>query len=155
MIRLVEAYDQQSCEIVKDLFREYEAFLGVDLCFQGFAEELASLPGKYAPPDGAMLLAYVDDQPAGCVALKKIAPEVCEMKRLYVRPAFRKLGLGRKLAESIIQRAIDLGYPLMKLDTLATLEAAVALYKQLGFQETTPYYDNPLPQVIYMEKRLT
>ena len=136
---------------VKALFREYETFLGVDLCFQGFEEELADLPGKYTPPSGALLVALVNSQIAGCVAVKPLDDGNCEMKRLFVRPDYRGLGLGRQLAHRIIDISREIGYERMKLDTLDFLEEATHLYRSLGFRQTGSYYDNPLEKVSYWE----
>lgn len=138
----------------EQLFREYEQFLNVDLCFQGFEAELAGLPGKYAPPTGALLLAVDGKQAAGCVAVRPLKESICEMKRLYVRPQYRGTGLGRLLAKHIIAEAEKLSYDLMKLDTLATLNEAMGLYQSLGFSQTDAYYHNPLEDVIYWEKNL-
>ena len=138
-------------DMMRDLFREYEQFLQVDLCFQDFEQELANLPGKYAPPDGALLLALRNEQPVGCVALRKLEENICEMKRLYVKPQGRGTGLGKNLAEEIINIARQLGYRLMRLDTLETLTEAVSLYQRLGFRQVPPYYDNPLPGALYWE----
>ncbi|MBW1842313.1 MAG: GNAT family N-acetyltransferase [Deltaproteobacteria bacterium] len=139
---------------IRSLFREYEAFLGVDLCFQGFEEELAGLPGKYAPPKGAILMAVDGHDTAGCVAVRTLEAGVCEMKRLYVRPPYRGLGLGRRLVETIIQEAAKIGYSRMRLDTLDTLHEAIRLYEALGFKKISPYYDNPLAGVVYWELKL-
>ena len=136
---------------VRELFKEYEAFLGIDLCFQDFKEELADLPGKYSPPDGALLVGRVDDRIEGCVALRKLEERVCEMKRLYVRPRFRGIGLGRGLAERIVEEARILGYERMKLDTFEFLGGAIRLYQYLGFRQTGSYYDNPHEKVQYWE----
>lgn len=141
-------------ENVRTLFLEYAASLDFDLCFQDFEAELDALPGDYAPPNGALLLAEVGTQAAGTVAVRKLAADVCEMKRLYVRPAFRREGIGRALAEAIIDEARALGYTCMRLDTVASMHAARALYTSLGFRETVPYYANPLPDVVYMERAL-
>jgi ribosomal protein S18 acetylase RimI-like enzyme len=149
-LTLRDAAFPADAELVRALFREYAEELGVDLCFQGFEEELASLPGKYGPPSGALLLA--EDQ--GCVALRDVGGGVCEMKRLYVRPSERGLGVGRKLAVAILARGAKLGYHEMVLDTLDHLTAAIQLYRELGFIERDPYYVNPLPAVVYMGKRL-
>ena len=135
---------------IEALFREYEAFLNVDLCFQGFEEELADLPGKYAPPMGALFIAFVDSQVAGCVALRPLANGDCEMKRLFVRPEHRGLGLGRELAHRIIKKSKEIGYKRMKLDTLDFLEGAIHIYKGLGFKQIGSYY-NPLETVSYWE----
>ena len=133
------------------LFREYAAFLGVDLSFQGFEEELGRLPGKYAPPGGTLLIASEGKTVAGCVALRALGDGVCEMKRLFVRPSFRGAGLGRLLAREVIEVARTLGYSLMRLDTLDRLTDAMRLYESLGFRRTEPYYENPLHGVVYWE----
>lgn len=137
------------------IFREYAAQLGVDLCFQGFEEELAALPGEYAGPDGALLLAFVDGVLAGCGAFRPLRdvdyPNACEMKRLYVRRAFRRFGLGRLLARQLMDRAIEAGYSTMLLDTLDDMEAARNLYETLGFEEVPPYYFNPVPGAHYLK----
>jgi len=142
-------------EIVRTLFREYEQFLGVDLCFQGFAEELATLPGRYASPSGRLLLAMEGTDAAGCVALRPLEDGVCEMKRLFVRPAYRGQGLGYRLAMHIVNEATAMGYAVMRLDTLDTLERAMRIYETLGFQRCTPYYANPLPGVVYWQRALS
>ena len=156
MMNLLEAHTPEDLETVRTLFREYEQFLGVDLCFQGFAEELATLPGRYAPPRGRLLLAREGEQAAGCVALRPLEEEgACEMKRLFVRPAYRGQGLGRRLAVRIIREASALGYTVMRLDTLDTLERAMRIYETLGFQRCAPYYANPLPGVAYWQRALS
>ena len=136
------------------LFQEYAADIRVDLCFQNFAEELASLPGKYASPEGALLLARDGDQFAGCVALRKLEDHVCEMKRLYVRHPFRRRGVGRELAVHVIDAARHLDYRIMRLDTLAWMKPAISLYEQLGFRRTDPYCYNPQSDAVYMELAL-
>lgn len=145
-------------DVVRTLFREYQAFLDIDLCFQGFAAELADLPGKYAPPGGCILLAEDGGAAAGVVAgvvaLWPLAAGACEMKRLFVRPPWRGTGLGRRLAEAVVDEARAIGYTTMRLDTLARLDAAVALYRSLGFRETAPYTANPEPDVIFMARGL-
>ena len=137
---------------IRALFLEYEAFLNVDLEFQHFESELSGLPGKYAPPDGALLLAVVEDNAVGCGGLRRFGyarERICEMKRLYVRPEARGRGIGRRLARGLIEEGGRLGYSTMVLDTLDRLETAMILYESLGFIRTKPYYDNPLPGVVY------
>jgi len=153
-LRLVHAESDDHLSEIRLLFREYQRYLNVDLCFQGFEEELSMLPAPYAPPAGAILLAFVEHKTAGCVALKDLGSGVCEMKRLYVRPAFRGLGIGRKLAEAIIKEAQTRGYTTMRLDTLEILKEAMKLYESLGFKRIAPYYHNPLPGVVYWEREL-
>jgi putative acetyltransferase len=129
-------------EAVRGLILEYAQSLGFSLCFQGFDEELASLPGCYAPPDGRLLLANVGTVAAGCVGLRKLDAARCEMKRLYVRPEYRGKGLGRMLAEKIVTEARKIGYRSMCLDTLPAMKEAQALYESLGFSDCAPFYDN-------------
>ena len=140
--------------MVEELFREYSNSIGVDICFQGFEQELANLPGKYAAPNGCVLLAFVEDKLAGCGALRPLDEATCEMKRLYVRSAFRGHHIGRTLVESLIDVAKVAGYEKMRLDTLQTMQAAQTLYLSLGFQPIAPYYDNPLDAVVYLELQL-
>jgi putative acetyltransferase len=141
-------------DAVREIFREYADGLGIDLCFQGFEEELASLPGDYAMPRGALLLARVDGALAGCCALRPLDaadyPNASEMKRLYVRPAYRGLGLGRQLTEAILDAARVSGYDHVLLDTLDDMEAARTLYEDLGFEEVPPYYHNPIAGAHYL-----
>jgi ribosomal protein S18 acetylase RimI-like enzyme len=148
-IEPVSAESQLAC--VRQLFIEYATSLGISLCFQNFEQELATLPGKYTPPRGKLLLAYDGDQAVGCVALRELDQSICEMKRLYVRPPWRKHGTGRALAEAIIASASEIGYERMRLDTLATLIPAISLYENLGFQRIPAYYDNPNDGVVFME----
>ncbi len=149
---LLQAQSPDQLDLARELFREYSAWLQVDLCFQSFEKELAELPGSYAPPDGRLLLAYVDDRLAGCVALRKIAEGVCEMKRLFLRDEFRGKGLGRRLIEAIISEAKQIGYERIRLDTLPPkMNDAIALYRSYGFREIDAYYTNPVPGAIFME----
>lgn len=143
-------------EVVRELFAEYADSLGIDLSFQDFAAELATLPGKYAPPLGDILLARdVTGAVLGCVALRPTAmPGTAEMKRLYLRPAARGQALGRRLAEAVIARAREAGHERVVLDTLATMHTARRLYVELGFRPVPPYYDNPLPGTLYMALEL-
>ncbi len=139
---------------VRDILREYARSLNFELCFQSFEEELAGLPGKYAPPRGRCLLAESGRGIAGIVALRPLDVEACEMKRLYVRPEFRGTGLGRGLARAIIGEARTCGYRAMRLDTVPQMGAAQALYVALGFKDIPPYYPNPVPGARFMELRL-
>jgi ribosomal protein S18 acetylase RimI-like enzyme len=145
-------------EATRSVFREYAASLGVDLCFQDFERELAELPGAYAAPRGALVLAVQGDCVAGCCALRAMDTSdyanACEMKRLYVRPAFRGTGVGRMLAEVIVEKGRILGYDTILLDTLSDMEAARALYEELGFEEIPPYYFNPIPGAHYLKAAL-
>jgi putative acetyltransferase len=139
----------------RELFLEYAQSLSFSLCFQSFDTELAGLPGDYAPPEGRLLLAYYENQLAGCVALHKLEPEICEMKRLYLRPEFRGKGLGRALANHIIAEARQIGYQRIRLDTVEPLmKDAVAMYRKIGFKEIAPYRPNPIAGALYMELQL-
>jgi GNAT superfamily N-acetyltransferase len=141
-MRIGEANTDEDVEHARTLFKEYEAGLGITLCFQNFEQELKTLPGDYAPPDGRLLLAKdMDDQIAGCIAMRKLAPGICEMKRLFVRPAYRSTGLGRVLVNTLIDEARNLGYTHIRLDTLpGRMDKAIALYQSIGFVEIEPYY---------------
>jgi putative acetyltransferase len=139
----------------RELFIEYAQSLGFSLCFQNFDKELALLPGDYSPPEGRLLLAFYEAQLAGCVALHKLEPGICEMKRLYLRPQFRGHGLGLALAERIIAEARQIGYQRMRLDTVEPImKDAVAMYRKLGFKESAPYRPNPIAGAMYMELEL-
>lgn len=154
-IRLQTPDTPEALDATRGLFREYAAGLGVDLCFQNFDAELAALPGDYAAPQGMLLLAWVDGELAGCGAFRPLADvdyaNACEMKRLYVRRAFRRFGLGRLLAQALIDGALQAGYSAMLLDTLDDMEAARGLYATLGFEEVPPYYFNPIPGAHYLK----
>jgi putative acetyltransferase len=150
-MRIHQAETDLEIETVRSLFQEYAAGLGVSLCFQGFAAELAGLPGQYAPPRGRLFLASTNERVVGCVALRPIADTIGEMKRLFVRPAFRGQGIGRKLAECIIAEGRGIGYQRIRLDTLPVLSAATRLYESMGFARCAPYYDTPLPETTFME----
>jgi putative acetyltransferase len=154
-IRLICPDTPALLDATRAVFGEYAASLAVDLCFQNFEAEIASLPGDYASPGGHLLLAWVDDQVAGCGALRAL-PEAdyanaCEMKRLYVRPAFRRFGLGRLMAQALLDEARRAGYSAMLLDTLDDMEAARGLYASLGFEEIPPYYFNPIAGAHYLK----
>ncbi|MET4577971.1 putative acetyltransferase [Ottowia thiooxydans] len=157
-IEIVVAHTPEQIKVIGELFEEYASSLQVDLDFQGFKEELAQLPGEYAEPRGVLLLALVDGEAAGCCALSPLDDvdysNASEMKRLYVRKAFRGFGLGRQLAESILEMAERLGYACVLLDTLSDMEAARALYEELGFMEIPPYYHNPIAGAHYLKADL-
>src|SRR5213083_62777 len=150
-MEIVRAVTPEQVADARALFREYERSLGIDLCFQGFEQELAGLPGAYAPPRGRLLLAADGDALAGCVALRPLDGVACEMKRLYVRPAFRGRRAGRRLAEAVIAEARAIGYARMRLDTLPSMREAIALYRALGFVAIAPYCANPVPGARFLE----
>jgi GNAT superfamily N-acetyltransferase len=148
---LTQAASPRDFADARELFQEYAAQLEIDLCFQGFAAELEELTTMYAPPSGSLILARRGARAIGCGAVRRLAADACEMKRLYVRPEARGTGLGRMLAERLVHEARSLGYATVYLDTLAEMAPARTLYGSLGFRETTPYYDNPLPDVKYLK----
>jgi GNAT superfamily N-acetyltransferase len=144
----------QEIDAARTLFEEYATTLGIDLGYQRFTDELAGLPGCYTPPRGRLLVAWAGDEAAGCVALRPLGDGVCEMKRLYVRPAFRGSGIGKQLAETIIAEARQIGYAIMRLDTVPKLQAATRLYKSLGFVRRDAYYETPVAGTVFMETAL-
>ncbi|MGH9579818.1 MAG: GNAT family N-acetyltransferase [Terriglobales bacterium] len=151
-LRILQAHSPQQIEEARRLFVEYAESLGFSLCFQGFDQELAGLPGEYFPPSGCLLLAEDESRIAGCVAVHQLADGICEMKRLYVRPAFRGRKIGLALAEAALAEARRMGYVRMRLDTIAdSMREAVAMYRALGFREIPPYRTNPIASATYME----
>jgi putative acetyltransferase len=155
-MRIVQAQSESEIEQVRELFGEYVAWLGINLCFQNYDKEVADLPGEYAPPRGRLLLALADDGAvAGCAALRDLGNGVAEMKRLFVRPAFRGQHLGSQLAEMILDEARTLGYERIRLDTLpGKMDRAIAMYRVLGFKDIAPYYNNPVAGAAFMELEL-
>ncbi|TMQ66239.1 MAG: GNAT family N-acetyltransferase [Candidatus Eisenbacteria bacterium] len=154
MVEISAAESKSDWATARGLFEEYAASLGFDLSFQDFDREVASLPGDYSSPRGVILLALDGSAAAGCVALRPLAGETCEMKRLYVRPSHRGTGLGKRLADAILAEARARGYRYMRLDTVPGMEAAIALYRALGFRDIDPYRANPIPGAIFMEREL-
>lgn len=153
-MRIEQAESPEFIRIARELFAEYSESVGVGFCFQGFAQELAQLPGEYARPWGRLFLAFDDKDDkrvAGCGALRRIHADTCEMKRFYVRPAFRGKGLGRELIHALIGAAREIGYARMRLDTLPSMTTASALYRAIGFREIPPYWANPVPGVVFFE----
>jgi ribosomal protein S18 acetylase RimI-like enzyme len=150
-VDIVPAASPEQMATARMLFKEYEASLGIELSFQGFAREVAELPGAYAPPAGRLFLATDGAAPAGCIALRTLGDGICEMKRLYVRPSARGARLGRRLAETVIREARAIGYTRMRLDTLPSMKEAFALYQTLGFREIAPYCENPIAGTHFME----
>lgn len=154
-LSIVQVESEEQMDTVRQLFEEYAAGIGISLCFQNFDQELATLPGKYAPPSGRLMLAFLNEQLAGCIALRAISNDRCEMKRLFVRPSFRGTGLGRVLVEALINEARTIGYKSMLLDTLpGRMDSAIELYKKIGFEEIAPYYENPVENAKFMELKL-
>jgi len=156
MLRIKHIMEEgKELHIIRELFRDYEKELNEDICFQSFEEELKDPLKKYGPPSGDLMLAYWEDEIAGCIALTRMKENgVCEMKRLYVKPSFRKNNIGKLLVEELLNSAKDRNYKIMRLDTFLKLQAAVHLYQQFGFKNISAYYNNPLPEVVYMEKKL-
>ncbi|HMC26748.1 MAG TPA: GNAT family N-acetyltransferase [Verrucomicrobiae bacterium] len=153
-LNIVQATHPQEIALVRELFREYAVGTGLDLCFQGFDEELKTLPGKYSAPQGRLYLLYEGETATGCGALRPFQDAIAEMKRLYVRPQFRRRGYARTLSEKLIAEARTIGYRAIYLDTLRSMIEARKLYESLGFLECQPYYNNPLPNVCYMKLKL-
>jgi putative acetyltransferase len=154
-LSLIQAETPAQIAQARELFLEYAQSLGFSLCFQNFDDELANLPGGYAPPSGRLLLAEIEGQFVACIALHRLDGEICEMKRLYLRPQFRGKGLGRAVADRIIAEARQIGYKRMRLDTVGpVMKDAVAMYRKMGFQEIAPYRANPMPGTLYMELEL-
>lgn len=151
-IKYNRAESDEHLEIAKGLFMEYARSLEFNLGFQDFEEEIAYMPGHYGPPDGCILLAFYDNNPAGCAALRKLEQGICEMKRLYVRPEFRGLGIGKMLSQMIIDEASRIGYDKMRLDTLASMKEAISIYRKLGFHNVQPYRYNPFQDAVFLEK---
>lgn len=141
-------------EVLRGLMLEYQTELGVDLCFQSFQEEMANLPGQYAPPSGLLVLILANSQPAGCIAIRQLDNTTCEMKRMYVRPDFRGQGIAKSACEFLISEARNLGYQEMKLDTLRTLTPAISLYQSLGFAECAAYNDGADLDIVYFSLKL-
>ncbi|MFQ5864807.1 MAG: GNAT family N-acetyltransferase [bacterium] len=154
MLKIVQAETEDYLQHITELFKEYAASLDFDLSFQDFKQEVQHLPGEYAPPDGRLLLAVYNEQIAGCVALRKMTEDICEMKRLFVRPEFRGQGIGKALALVIIEEAHSVGYSKMRLDTVPSMKEANALYKSLGFKNIKPYRYNPIEGATFMELNL-
>jgi putative acetyltransferase len=153
-MELIQAQSEGHLLAAHNLFVEYAKSLGIDFCFQNFQRELAELPGAYVPPDGRLLLAVEGDDAVGCVALRKLDDGICEIKRLYVQPACRGNGLGRRLVEALIHTAREIGYEKMRLDSVSSLKEAASLYRSLGFSDIPAYRYNPLPDAVYMELML-
>ena len=150
-MKVVHADTPERIDLARQLFLEYADWLAIDLCFQGFDQELATLPGDYAPPCGRLLLALADDEPVGCVALRPLAADTAELKRLYVQENWRGRGVGRRLVERLLDEARHIGYARVRLDSLPTMTSATALYRAVGFAPCERYYDTPLAETVFME----
>ena len=148
---IIQVQNSRHLAAVRSLFEAYAASLDFDLDFQNFKDELKELPGEYTPPKGCILMAIVGKDPAGCVALRQISNDICEMKRLYIKPRHRKKGIGRRLAETVIENACGIGYKRMRLDTVPTMKAARVLYASLGFKKIAAYRFNPIDGAAFME----
>ena len=156
VITFAQATSDADVELARTLFKEYEQSIGVSLCFQNFDHELANLPGDYAPPSGRLLVIRVADQVAGCIALRKVDDNTCEMKRLYLRPGFRGRRLGEPIVANVIHEAKTIGYLKMRLDTMpGRMDQAIKLYRSIGFKEIPAYYNSPFTDTLYMELDLT
>lgn len=154
MLVIKQALTEKQIKHAQKLFIEYANYLGIDLNFQNFKEELKILPGNYSPPEGCLLLAYYEDKLLGCVAVRKLQVDVCEMKRLYIRPKYRRKNIGKVLSTAIIHKAKEIGYKYMRLDTLPFMKEAITLYLALGFKEITPYRYNPFENAKFYELKL-
>jgi putative acetyltransferase len=156
MLEIIQAETDAQIEASRELFRHYEAWFGLSLCFQNFDDEVQNLPGKYVKPGGRLLLAYSDGELAGCIAMRDLGEGICEMKRLFVREGFRGKSIGQRLIEKILDEAVKEDYKKMRLDTFPPkMGKAVELYKSYGFYEIPPYYENPYEDVLFLEKKLT
>lgn len=151
MIEYVHVVTEEHLDHIRELFTEYVHSLGFELNFQDYESEFAELPGEYAPPDGRLFLAIVDGDAVGCIGLRKINDTICELKRMYIRPDFRGKGIGRRLAEIVIEEARKTGYKAVRLDTIDTMKEATSLYRSLGFKEIDPYRHNPMVGAMFME----
>ena len=154
MLKIVQAKSASELNKIRELFKEYTDSLGFDLAFQNFEQEFAELPGKYTEPEGRLLLAIYNEQVAGCVSLRKFENNICEMKRLYVRPEFQRKGVGKELTKNIIDISREIGYQYMRLDTVPNMIEAIALYYSLGFYKIKPYRFNPIKGTLYFELKL-
>jgi ribosomal protein S18 acetylase RimI-like enzyme len=154
MVTIKQALTEKQIKHTKELFIEYNNYLGIDLSFQNFNEELESLPGNYTPPKGCILLAYYENNLVGCVALRKLQNHLCEMKRLFIRPKYRRKNIGKSLSTAIINKAKEIGYKFMRLDTLPFMKEAINLYLKLGFKEIAPYRYNPFENAKFFELKL-
>jgi ribosomal protein S18 acetylase RimI-like enzyme len=155
-MQIIQAQSATEIETARKLFEEYAAALNFSLCFQNFDQEVSGLPGKYAPPAGRLLLAVQEHEVAGCIALRPLPDNACEMKRLFVRPQFRGQALGDQLVAAVMEAAREIGYERMRLDTVpGKMDRAIALYRAIGFQEIEPYYHNPVAGALFMELALS